>query len=137
MARPVFAVIIGLVALVALLYPGQFERVRAGIQSPASPAAKSPPPSAQAPSATVQAPKMESGMAKSFAPKRSGGNGAPHAPAMLRSTAIAEQTRPLARPAKQFRTPAVPKADTDTGFVAKVLQADGTLKEEYFPSNPH
>ena len=56
------------------------------------------------------------------------------APTPLRPTAVAEQTRPLARRVPTVHTLARRKADSEDGFVAKVLQPDGTLKEEFFPS---
>ena len=135
MARPFFAVIVGALALGALAYAGHLENLRASIKTPASPHVAAPPTSARPEiSSAVLGPKMDSRAGKSFAPNRSA---APHAPTMLRSTAVAEQARPLAKPARPTRAPAKPKGDTDAGFVAKVLQADGTFKEEYFSSAPH
>ena len=135
MARPIFAVAVSVLALVVLVYPGHFEKLRASSKTPTPLPIASPPPLAQpAISSAVLAPKMDPRAGKSFAPSHSGVS---HGPATLRPTAIAEPARPLARQAPAMRAPAKPKADADAGFVTKVLQPDGTLKEEHFASTPH
>jgi hypothetical protein len=135
MARPIFAVAVSVLALVVLVYPGHFEKLRAGIKTPTPAPIASPPSSAQPEmSSAVLGPKMDPKAGKSFAPSHSG---ASHATATLRPTAIAEPARPLARQAPPIRAPAKPNIDADAGFVAKVLQPDGTFKEEHFASAPH
>lgn len=133
MARPIFAVAVSVLALVVLVYPGHFEKLRASIKTPTPLPIASPPLMSQPQiNSAVLAPKMDPKAGKSFAP-----SGASRSPATLRPTAIAEPARPLARQAPPMRSPAKPKADADAGFVAKVLQPDGTFKEEHFASAPH
>jgi hypothetical protein len=133
MARPIFAIAIALVALVALVYPGVFEGLRASVKV-APPVLVAPASPATQPHVTADelapTPAMDKGPMMPKRPPAAAG----HGPATLRPTAVAEQVHPLARPTKS----AQPKIseDDDVGFVTKVLQPDGSLKEVHFPTMP-
>jgi hypothetical protein len=132
MARPIFAIAVGSFAVVALIYPGIFEGLRANVK--VAPQARIAPavPAVQ-PHITADTLSPTPAMDKAPAAKRAPSAAASHAPTTLRPTAVAEQVRPLARPVK---SPQEEKEADDMGFVAKVLQPDGSLKEVHFPTTP-
>ena len=131
MARPIFAVAIGLVALVALTYPGVFKGLYdSGKIAPAGHVAPALPAVQPHITADMLAPAMDKGPMPNRLPQAAAG----HAPATLRPTAVVEQVHPLARPTRSAQ-PKISEAD-DAGFVTKVLQPDGSLKEVHFPATP-
>ena len=136
-ARPIFAVAVCLFALVALAYPGLFQSLRASI-SAAPPAHVASPFSTSRPETpqVMRGPGIKPEDSTPSAPRA--GQPRPNArrtPETLRHTAVAEQTRPLPRPAKRAAVRSKTAEDDEAGFVAKVLQPDGSLKEEYFSAN--
>ena len=133
MARPAFAIAVCLLALVVLVYPGLFHGLRASVRPSAHPPA---PPAQTETTPALSSPTADLKADKPSAPNRNGVPGPHHAPTILRPTAVAEQSRPLARPVKPVDTLAKSKSDTDDGFVVKVLQPDGTFKDEHFSSTP-
>ena len=133
MARPLFALALGVLALLALLYPGAFEtrQLHAGPVAKLVPAA-----SANAPQTAPGSQGTDLQATKLPAPNPRpplDANARRAAAGVLRPTPVAEQVRPVARAVK----PAARTSDGDAhdGFVTKVLQPDGTLKEEYFPAS--
>jgi hypothetical protein len=133
MARPLFALAVALVALLAVLYPSIFEsgRLRAGPET--KPVHVVPANSLEAVSG---GPKMENALQNATLPvpnpRPSLEPDARHTASVLRPTAVAEQIRPSAKTGK----PTARAPDIDSGFVTKVLQPDGTLKEEHFSAAP-
>ena len=122
MARPVFAVAVGLVALLAFVYPGRLETrsVKANVSSPTRLQTR-PKITPAAPEKTTlanstKAAAVSTGLTASPA----------HKPA-------AEHAHPAA---KSLKSIAAHKGsnDEDSGFLVKVLQPDGTLKEVRFSS---
>ena len=118
--RPIFAVAVGILALAAVLYPMFFggQQIRA--------AANAPGPNLVGQQARDREPAP---------PAMPAANPAPAASAPLRSTALAESILPRPRPAKPTASPKKAAAAED-GFVAKVLQPDGSFKEEHFSASP-
>ncbi|HXS07164.1 MAG TPA: hypothetical protein VN723_10265 [Rhizomicrobium sp.] len=117
--RPIFAVAVAILALAAMLYPVFFgdRQIRAA---------------AGANSANLAHQPVQSG--KIVPPAMTAVNPAP----------TASTPRPITRaesspPAKSAK-PAAPRARRETpeegGFVAKVLQPDGSFKEEHFSASP-
>jgi hypothetical protein len=117
--RPIFAVAVAILALAAMLYPVVFgnQQIRAAVRAPAPNLVRRPAPDAVAPPTVT---------AVSPAPA----TGAP-----LRSTALAEPVPPRPRPAKPADSAAKRADAAEDGFVAKVLQPDGSLKEEHFSAS--
>jgi hypothetical protein len=130
-ARPLFAFAVCVLAFAALLYPRLFRAPPMRTAVPAVAARPSGPESLIPASLKPQAnPKAISSPRPVQAPRTR------RKPGALRPAAVAQPIRP-ARPAvpaaAQFKKPADDRAD---GFVAKVLQPDGTFKEEFFPASP-
>src|SRR5579871_6400045 len=126
-ARPLFALAVGGLALVALLYPGILEtgRLHAG------PAAKPMPAVAintgqDAPNAAKMEKSDQDAKRPPVAPKPTLSPEARRAADALRPRPVVEQVRPAPRIAKP--APRAFRTNTGEGFVAKVLQPDGSLK---------
>lgn len=133
MARPIFAALVGGAALFALVYSGGFSI--GSSHAPPGPRMANAPirASAQAAWEAQSIPQLNqtAPMIPELPPAIPVAR--PHVEA-LRPTPVMEQTRPHMRlPKAANRSPGTTPRD-DGGFVAKVLQPDGTFKEEYFPA---
>lgn len=132
MARPIFAVAVCSLALFALIYAGQFEARQGHADIPSKPAA-----SRVAPQSMPALPKPQGGPKITSSRPLAPSPNTKQKAQPLRATAVAEQSHPAARPASLVASQAKkPADDGGDGFVAKVLQPDGTFKEEYFSASP-
>ncbi len=133
MARPLFALAVAVVALLAVIYPGILETGRLRADAAAKPVHVVPAKSLEAVSG---GPKIENALQNTTLPvpnpRPSLAPDARHTASVLRPTAVAEQLRPSAKSGN----PMARARDVDDGFVTKVLQPDGTLKEEHFSAAP-
>ena len=140
MASPIFAIGVGALAFLAVMRPGLFEARLARPDAPSATArpAIAGPAIAVHPNIAAVMPKPDAVPQKLGSPVVIATPAAEprvrHEPARLRPTAARELAQPAARIAKRVDRGPGAMADKD-GFVAKVLQPDGTFKEEYFSTS--